>query len=153
MKSFNWRTFIDYQNVKFRGDFKWKNLCINNLTRNQLVTKRRCSCALLNSHLSLWSTHFNEKTFDQTKNWHWYLYYIVYIQADFTLVDPLTRNGPGVKFSDVAGLKEPKIEVGPIGWNKRNIEVVQWCQNICVTLTVTHKTVFFLYSANGVSQL
>ena len=26
-------------------------------------------------------------------------------------MDPLTRNGPGVKFSDVAGLKEPKIEV------------------------------------------
>ena len=32
-------------------------------------------------------------------------------KADFTLVDPQIRSGKGVKFSDVAGLKEAKIEV------------------------------------------
>lgn len=32
-------------------------------------------------------------------------------QADFTLVDPQIRMGKGVKFSDVAGLKEAKVEV------------------------------------------
>jgi len=32
-------------------------------------------------------------------------------KADFTLIDPMIRKGKGTKFSDVAGLKEPKIEV------------------------------------------
>merc|ERR550525_120948 len=32
-------------------------------------------------------------------------------KADFTLIDPAIRSGKGVKFSDVAGLKEPKVEV------------------------------------------
>ena len=32
-------------------------------------------------------------------------------KADFTLIDPMIRKGKGVKFSDVAGLKEPKVEV------------------------------------------
>lgn len=32
-------------------------------------------------------------------------------KAKFTLVDPLTGQGKGVKFSDVAGLKEAKIEI------------------------------------------
>ncbi len=32
-------------------------------------------------------------------------------RADFTLVDPQIRVGKGVKFSDVAGLKEAKVEV------------------------------------------
>merc|ERR1719290_586939 len=32
-------------------------------------------------------------------------------KADFTLIDPMIRKGKGVKFSDVAGLKQPKIEV------------------------------------------
>ena len=32
-------------------------------------------------------------------------------KADFTLIDPLIKKGKGVKFSDVAGLKEPKVEV------------------------------------------
>jgi len=32
-------------------------------------------------------------------------------KADFTLIDPLIRKGKGTKFSDVAGLKEPKVEV------------------------------------------
>jgi spastic paraplegia protein 7 len=32
-------------------------------------------------------------------------------KADFTLIDPLNRKGKGTKFSDVAGLKEPKVEV------------------------------------------
>jgi spastic paraplegia protein 7 len=32
-------------------------------------------------------------------------------QAKFTLVDPLTGKGKGVRFSDVAGLQEAKIEV------------------------------------------
>lgn len=32
-------------------------------------------------------------------------------KAKFTLVDPLFGQGKGVKFSDVAGLKEPKTEV------------------------------------------
>jgi len=32
-------------------------------------------------------------------------------KAEFTLIDPMTKKGKGVKFKDVAGLKEPKIEV------------------------------------------
>lgn len=32
-------------------------------------------------------------------------------QAKFTLVDPLVGKGKGVRFADVAGLKEAKIEV------------------------------------------
>merc|ERR1719367_2180475 len=32
-------------------------------------------------------------------------------KADFTLIDPSIKQGKGVKFSDVAGLKEPKVEV------------------------------------------
>lgn len=32
-------------------------------------------------------------------------------RAKFTLVDPLTGPGKGVRFADVAGLKEVKIEV------------------------------------------
>lgn len=32
-------------------------------------------------------------------------------QANFTLIDPMIRSGKGIKFSDVAGLKEAKIEV------------------------------------------
>ena len=32
-------------------------------------------------------------------------------KADFTLVDPQIRRNKGIKFSDVAGLKEAKIEV------------------------------------------
>jgi len=32
-------------------------------------------------------------------------------KADFTLIDPAIRKGKGTKFSDVAGLKEPKVEV------------------------------------------
>lgn len=32
-------------------------------------------------------------------------------RAKFTLVDPLTGGGRGVRFADVAGLKEVKIEV------------------------------------------
>lgn len=32
-------------------------------------------------------------------------------KAKFTLVDPLVGQGKGVKFADVAGLKEAKIEV------------------------------------------
>lgn len=32
-------------------------------------------------------------------------------KADFTLIDPLIRRGKGTKFADVAGLKEPKVEV------------------------------------------
>merc|ERR1719295_871539 len=32
-------------------------------------------------------------------------------KADFTLIDPLNKKGKGVKFRDVAGLKEPKIEL------------------------------------------
>ena len=32
-------------------------------------------------------------------------------KANFTLIDPQIKKGKGVKFSDVAGLKEPKIEV------------------------------------------
>lgn len=32
-------------------------------------------------------------------------------KADFTLIDPKIRKGKGTKFSDVAGLKEPKVEV------------------------------------------
>merc|ERR1719391_1348629 len=32
-------------------------------------------------------------------------------KADFTLIDPMIKKGKGVKFSDVAGLKEPKVEV------------------------------------------
>ena len=32
-------------------------------------------------------------------------------KAEFTLIDPMVRKGKGTKFSDVAGLKEPKIEV------------------------------------------
>lgn len=32
-------------------------------------------------------------------------------RAKFTLVDPLTGRGKGVRFDDVAGLKEAKIEV------------------------------------------
>ena len=32
-------------------------------------------------------------------------------KADFTLIDPMIKKGQGVKFSDVAGLKEPKVEV------------------------------------------
>merc|ERR1719431_914016 len=32
-------------------------------------------------------------------------------KADFTLIDPMIRKGKGVKFSDVAGLKEAKVEV------------------------------------------
>merc|ERR1719336_2710324 len=33
------------------------------------------------------------------------------VKADFTLIDPMIRKGKGTKFSDVAGLKEPKVEV------------------------------------------
>jgi len=32
-------------------------------------------------------------------------------KADFTLIDPMMKKGKGVKFSDVAGLKEPKVEL------------------------------------------
>merc|ERR1719232_1136355 len=32
-------------------------------------------------------------------------------KANFTLTDPLIKQGKGTKFSDVAGLKEPKVEV------------------------------------------
>jgi len=32
-------------------------------------------------------------------------------KADFTLIDPLNKKAKGVKFRDVAGLKEPKIEL------------------------------------------
>merc|ERR1719391_1832273 len=32
-------------------------------------------------------------------------------KADFTLIDPMIKKGKGGKFSDVAGLKEPKVEV------------------------------------------
>jgi len=32
-------------------------------------------------------------------------------KADFTLIDPAMKKGKGTKFSDVAGLKQPKIEV------------------------------------------
>ena len=32
-------------------------------------------------------------------------------KADFTLIDPAIRKGKGTKFCDVAGLKEPKVEV------------------------------------------
>ena len=32
-------------------------------------------------------------------------------KADFTLIDPQIKKGKGVKFDDVAGLKEPKVEV------------------------------------------
>lgn len=32
-------------------------------------------------------------------------------RAKFTLVDPLTGGGKGVRFADVAGLKEVKVEV------------------------------------------
>merc|ERR1719189_3102232 len=32
-------------------------------------------------------------------------------KADFTLIDPMIRKGKGTKFSDVAGLKEPKVEL------------------------------------------
>jgi len=32
-------------------------------------------------------------------------------KADFTLIDPSIKQGKGVKFADVAGLKEPKVEV------------------------------------------
>lgn len=32
-------------------------------------------------------------------------------RAKFTLIDPVTGTGKGVKFEDVAGLKEAKIEV------------------------------------------
>merc|ERR1719251_660921 len=32
-------------------------------------------------------------------------------KGDFTLIDPMIKKGQGVKFSDVAGLKEPKVEV------------------------------------------
>ena len=32
-------------------------------------------------------------------------------RAKFTLVDPLTGSGKGVRFSDVAGLQEAKVEV------------------------------------------
>ena len=32
-------------------------------------------------------------------------------RAKFTLVDPLTGGGRGVRFADVAGLKEVKVEV------------------------------------------
>lgn len=32
-------------------------------------------------------------------------------KAEFTLVDPQIKQGKGTKFSDVAGLKEAKIEV------------------------------------------
>lgn len=32
-------------------------------------------------------------------------------RAKFTLVDPLTGGGKGVRFNDVAGLKEVKVEV------------------------------------------
>lgn len=42
---------------------------------------------------------FNFDMFDQLK------------KAKFTLVDPLTGSGKGVRFSDVAGLKEAKVEV------------------------------------------
>ena len=35
----------------------------------------------------------------------------MYTKAKFTLIDPLNKNVKGVKFSDVAGLKEAKIEV------------------------------------------
>lgn len=34
-----------------------------------------------------------------------------YTQAKFTLVDPMLGNKKGVKFSDVAGLKQAKIEI------------------------------------------
>merc|ERR1711983_585776 len=32
-------------------------------------------------------------------------------KAEFTLIDPQIKKGQGVKFNDVAGLKEPKVEV------------------------------------------
>jgi spastic paraplegia protein 7 len=32
-------------------------------------------------------------------------------KADFTLIDPMIRKGKGTKFSDVAGLMEPKVEL------------------------------------------
>merc|ERR1719154_462576 len=32
-------------------------------------------------------------------------------KADFTLIDPVNKKAKGVKFKDVAGLKEPKIEL------------------------------------------
>ena len=32
-------------------------------------------------------------------------------KADYTLIDPMIKKGQGTKFSDVAGLKEPKVEV------------------------------------------
>lgn len=32
-------------------------------------------------------------------------------RAKFTMIDPLTSSGMGVKFSDVAGLKEAKVEI------------------------------------------
>ena len=32
-------------------------------------------------------------------------------KANFTLIDPMIKKGKGTKFSDVAGLKEPKVEV------------------------------------------
>ena len=32
-------------------------------------------------------------------------------KADFTLIDPMIKKGKGTKFSDVAGLKEPKVEL------------------------------------------
>ena len=35
----------------------------------------------------------------------------MYTKAKFTLIDPLNKSNKGVKFSDVAGLKEAKIEV------------------------------------------
>ena len=32
-------------------------------------------------------------------------------RAKFTMVDPLTGGGKGVRFKDVAGLKEAKVEI------------------------------------------
>ena len=34
-----------------------------------------------------------------------------YFKAEFTLIDPVNKKASGVRFKDVAGLKEPKIEV------------------------------------------
>ena len=32
-------------------------------------------------------------------------------RAKFTIIDPLTGGGKGVRFKDVAGLKEAKVEI------------------------------------------
>ena len=43
-----------------------------------------------------------------------------YFKAEFTLIDPVNKKASGVRFKDVAGLKEPKIEVRMSLYSKKN---------------------------------